>query len=74
MVDKPKERKIAWYRSPVERATLAALNQRSDWKGLLQTFGHLGLLVLSGAAAWYAAGRCLLLYSCSFSAGPFAFS
>src|SRR5512143_2243572 len=52
-----KERRIAWYRSPLDREALASLNQRSDWKGLLQTLGHLGLLVLSGAAAWYAAGR-----------------
>ena len=54
--DKP-ERKINWYRSPVGREELAALNQRSDWKGMLQTFGYLGLLVLSGATVWIAAGR-----------------
>jgi fatty acid desaturase len=52
-----KDRRIAWYRSPLNREVLASLNQRSDWRGLLQTFGHLGLLGLSGAAAWYAAGR-----------------
>ena len=51
------KQKIHWHRSPIDRATLAALNQRSDWKGLLQTMGHLGLLTLTGAAAWYAAGR-----------------
>ncbi len=49
--------KITWYRSPVDRKTLNALNQRSDWKGLLQTLGHLGLLALTGGAAWYAAER-----------------
>jgi hypothetical protein len=32
--EKP-ERKITWYRSPVGRKELAALNQRSDWKGML---------------------------------------
>jgi fatty acid desaturase len=52
-----RDRRIAWYRSPLDREVLASLNQRSDWQGLLQTFGHLGLLLLSGAAAWYAAGR-----------------
>jgi fatty acid desaturase len=49
------KRKIAWYKSPLSRETLAALNQRSDWQGLLQTLGHLALLGLSGAAAWHAA-------------------
>ena len=48
-------RKITWYRSPVAREALNELNQRSDWLGLLQTLGHLGLLVATGAAAWYAA-------------------
>ncbi len=49
------DRKIPWYRSPVPRDVLPSLNQRSDPKGLAQTLGHLGLLVLTGAAAWYAA-------------------
>ena len=34
-----------------------ALNQRSDWKALLEVLGHLGLIVLTGSAAWYAQGR-----------------
>jgi len=55
MYAEPAQQKINWYRSPIDRETLAALNQRSDWKGLLQTLGHLGLLVLTAAAAWYAA-------------------
>jgi fatty acid desaturase len=49
--------KISWYRSPVNREVLAELNQRSDLKGLVQSLGHLGLLVITGAAAWYAAGQ-----------------
>jgi fatty acid desaturase len=52
-----KKTNIAWYRSPVKREVLDALNQRSDWKGLQQTLGHLGLLLLTGAASWYAAGQ-----------------
>jgi fatty acid desaturase len=57
MVGEQKLQKIHWYRSPVDRETLAALNQRSDWRGLQQALGHLGLLVLTGTAAWFAAGR-----------------
>jgi fatty acid desaturase len=37
------------------------LNQRSDWKGLAQSAGYLGLLVLTGGTAWYAVGRLPLL-------------
>src|SRR5690554_6627030 len=51
------KQKIHWYRSPVPRDLLAELNRRSDWKGLLQTLGHLGLLTLTGAAAWLTAAR-----------------
>jgi fatty acid desaturase len=57
MAVETKASKIKWYRSPVSRDDLAALNQRSDWKGLAQTLGHLGLLLLTGASAWYASVR-----------------
>ena len=50
----PVQSKINWYRSPIDRATLAELNQRSDLLGLAQTLGHLGLLAFTGAAAWLA--------------------
>jgi fatty acid desaturase len=46
------KRKIDWYRSPVGREKLIALNQRSDWLGMCQTLGHLGLLTLTGVTAW----------------------
>ncbi len=49
--------KVAWYRSPVTREQLIALNQRSDFKGFVQTGGFLGLLALSGFAACYSVGR-----------------
>ncbi len=51
------ERKIPWYRSPIDREAITTLNQRSDLRGFLQTLGHLGLLILTGAAAWYASLR-----------------
>jgi fatty acid desaturase len=54
MVGEQRKTTINWYRSPVPREMLDALNQRSDVQGLLQTLGHLGLLTLTGAAAWYA--------------------
>jgi fatty acid desaturase len=52
-----KDRKITWYRSPLNREVLASLNRRDDWRGLLQTLGYLGLLASSGTAASYAVGR-----------------
>lgn len=57
MPSEPIKRRIAWYKCPIHRESLAALNQRSDWQGLLQTLGHLGLLAVTGTAAWYAAGH-----------------
>jgi fatty acid desaturase len=44
---------INWYRTPLDRQTLARLNARSDAKGFAQTLGHLGLMVLTGGAALY---------------------
>ena len=53
--------RIKWYRSPVAAEDLARLNQRSDWKGFVQSAGYLGLLVVTGGLAWYAVGRLPLL-------------
>ncbi len=49
MAGEQRKTTINWYRSPVPRETLDALNQRSDFEGLLQTLGHLGLLALTVA-------------------------
>ncbi|MCC7357844.1 MAG: fatty acid desaturase [Anaerolineales bacterium] len=54
--DQDKQR-VNWHRTPLPREVLAALNQRSDLLGWLQTLGHLGLLALTGGLAWYALGR-----------------
>jgi fatty acid desaturase len=51
------DRRIQWRRSPVPRDALPVLNQRSDAKGLIQTLGHLGLLLITGVAAWAALYR-----------------
>lgn len=48
---------IDWYRTPVNKDELRRLTQKSDARGLLQTGGFLGLLALTGGAAYFAAGR-----------------
>lgn len=57
MLGEHKNPKINWYRTPIDRALLAELNQRSDFWGALQTLGHLGLLTVTGATAFYAAAH-----------------
>ena len=54
-------RLIGWYRTPVDRDLMRELNQRSDWQGLAQTLGHLGLIALTGALAWQVQDRWYLL-------------
>lgn len=54
MSDGQNTTKIIWYRSPVDRQVMKVLNERSDWKGFVQSMGHLGLLMFTGCAAWYA--------------------
>ena len=48
---------IAWYRTRVNQDLLRRLTKRSDVLGGLQTGGFLGLLALTGTAAYLAAGR-----------------
>lgn len=50
-------RKIAWYRSPVERSLMTSLIQRNDLQAWILTIGTYGSLLITGAAAWYAWGR-----------------
>ena len=49
--------RVPWYRSRVSREDLRQLNQRSDLKGFLQTGGYLGLLTMTGSAAYFSVGR-----------------
>ena len=62
---------ISWQKVPVERETLRNLHLRSDWKGLLQAGGFLGLLALTGTAAWLASDRILLFLPLVFLHGTF---
>lgn len=57
MSSEPSKIRIKWYRSPVAADELAALNQRSDWKGFVLSVGNLVLLAVTGGLAWYAVGR-----------------
>ena len=48
---------VPWYRTPLSKEQLQALNSRSDRRGLLQAGGHFALILASGAAcvsAWQA--------------------
>ena len=51
------KQRINWYRTPIPPADLARLNQRSNWRGLLQTISFLAVLVCSGGIAWYAVDK-----------------
>ena len=45
--------KIDWYRCPIDRARLVELSKRSNFRGALQAFGHLGLFLATTAICWY---------------------
>lgn len=44
---------IKWYRSPVEPELLRSLYARSDAKGLAQSLGYLGVMILTASSALY---------------------
>jgi fatty acid desaturase len=52
-----KARRVSWYRSPLSRETLIALNRRSDLLGFLQTAGFLAVLAGTGGVAVWSVGR-----------------
>ena len=70
-----KPQRIKWYRSPVGREDLAALNKRSDLKGFLQAGGYMGLLAVTGTSAclaavylpWYVAIVAFLFHGMCFA-------
>jgi len=71
MGDKRKARTVSWYRTPLSREQMRELNRRSDWKGLLQTLGHLTLIVLTGTLAWHVQDRLYLLMPTLLAYGTF---
>jgi fatty acid desaturase len=48
---------IDWYRTPLSKADFRSLHERSDFLGWCQTLGYLGVITMTGAAAWYSAGH-----------------
>lgn len=44
---------IRWYRTPLDKETMKSLTERSDLLGLLQSVGHLALMLALLAAAAY---------------------
>jgi len=48
---------ITWYRTRLDPKIFKSLHERSDWRGGFQTLSYLGLLMLTGGAVLYAAGR-----------------
>ena len=71
MSGRSKARTINWYRTPVDGHAMHNLNQRSDWKGLCQALGHLGLIFLTGTLAWRVQDRLHLLLPVLLAYGTF---
>jgi fatty acid desaturase len=46
--------KIQWYRPKLDPQVMSQLIQRSNWRGLCQAMGHLGLWLATGAASYLA--------------------
>ena len=47
-----RNRRIQWYRCPIEPTRLRELAEPSDSRGLLQAIGHLAIWVATGVAVW----------------------
>ena len=48
-----KNRRVRWYRCPIDREALRKLAEPSDARGLLQAMGHLAIWATTGGLAWY---------------------
>ena len=44
---------ISWYRSRIDRETMRELQERSNWRGWLQTLSHLGLYFATGTLCFF---------------------
>ena len=48
-----KNKRIRWYRCPVDRQTLREHAEPGDARGLVQAMGHLALWATTGVLAYY---------------------
>jgi fatty acid desaturase len=69
MLEPRTARTIDWYRTPISREALRALNQRSDLWACLQVVGHLGLIACTATLAWSVQDRWWLLLPALFLHG-----
>jgi fatty acid desaturase len=67
--DQRPSRTINWYRTPIGREELRALNQSSDLWAALQVTGHLGLIACTTTLAWLVQDRWWLLLPALFLHG-----
>jgi fatty acid desaturase len=61
--------RISWYRSPIDPAKLKEFTRRDDLRGAFQAFGHLALLLATGALTWWFFSRRIWV---GFALGLFA--
>jgi len=54
-------RRVEWYRTPLDKETLARLNAKSDFLGLMQCLGPLTIMGVTGFGAFYALAHHLWL-------------
>ncbi len=54
--------RVKWYRTPIERAKLLELSQRSDLQGWFQAGGHLALFAVTGVLVYLAWANQLWLW------------
>ncbi len=57
MSERTRGQPIDWYWIPIERAALAALCRKSDFRGAIQTLGFLTVLACTGSLAYYSGGH-----------------
>ncbi|QEN08360.1 hypothetical protein EXM22_10305 [Oceanispirochaeta crateris] len=58
--------KVKWYKTPLSKEDLKLVSKRSNWKGLVQTLGHLLFLMLFAVLAYWSTLNLKLFYNIIF--------